>query len=124
MFTYSYLGDDATTTETYMNITNGRNQQKPPFLVHTINDLYWEWSYMRNFDRYDPTEGPYKKYMDPMQDIYLYQKKLSNEDPLCEPKNQIVIVKDLRTPAAANNTQTAPTVKQFLFNNMQQQQQT
>ncbi len=82
---------------------------------------------MRNFDRYDPTEGPYKKYMDPMQDIYLYQKKMDNEEPLCEAKNQIVIVKDLRTPiaAAANNTQAAAgsQVKQFFFNNLQQAQE-
>jgi hypothetical protein len=63
--------------------------------------------------------------MDPMQDNYLYQKKLSNEEPICQPKNQIVIVKDLRSPTATatNNTQaaTGSQVKQFLFNNLQQQ---
>ena len=49
---------------------------------------------------------------------------MGNEEPICHPKNQIVIVKDLRTPTpAANNTQTATgsQVKQFLYNNMQQQ---
>jgi hypothetical protein len=34
--------------------------------------MYWAQEDMRNFDKYDPTEGPYKKYMDPMQDNYLY----------------------------------------------------
>jgi hypothetical protein len=84
--------------------------------------MYWAQEDMRNFDKYDPTEGPYKKYMDPMQDNYLYQKKLGNEEPICQPKNQIVIVKDLRTPTAANNTQaaTGSQVKQFLYNNLQQ----
>ena len=55
-----------------MNITNGENQKQPPFIVNTINEMYWAQEDMRNFDKYDPTEGPYKKYMDPMQDNYLY----------------------------------------------------
>jgi hypothetical protein len=48
---------------------------------------------------------------------------LDNEEPICHPKNQIVIVKDLRTPTPpANNTQaaTGSQVKQFLYNNLQQ----
>jgi hypothetical protein len=49
---------------------------------------------------------------------------LDNEESICHPKNQIVIVKDLRTPTPpANNTQaaTGSQVKQFLYNNLQQE---
>jgi hypothetical protein len=50
------------------------------------------------FDKYDPWEGPYKKYKEYKQDYQTAAKKESDDEPLCKGRNQIVIVADNRVP--------------------------
>jgi hypothetical protein len=50
------------------------------------------------FDKYDPWEGPYKKYKEYQQDYQTAAKKESDDEPLCKGRNQIVIVADNRVP--------------------------
>jgi hypothetical protein len=73
------------------------------------------------FDKYDPWEGPVKRYKEDEQDFATAAKKESDSEPLCKNRNQIIIVADNRVPQWKNTTNssnsTTIAVKKFTTSN-------